>query len=383
MVLRCLLLALILPSFAWARDARSVRKEAAALVAEGKTVQAATLLGKALAAVQKKGDLVGQHDYYDALASVLAWQNRLAKPTADGAYRDCCFALMKPLDARRAGAFLSAHQLAGELLHQCVRNGDDRYLTEAVAVVAQYAGGKHRGAYAVALQALADGIVKARAAEHGKSLVPLTKALQLSIKNGWNVPGVYAAIELQAAMRKLKREKEFSALAHKLLDAIGKSGERYAAQLYRDAWRRRIGVMPGEIDARIREMEEAPGPRGEPGGRGHRALPRGTKVARALRKFSSKKPLVSARLGADGFDVRHEFSKFRAAQSMTSGTTYQADGGLTLTFRGPGVNVNNVDPSGGDGLAGANPVPAAWQFFYVLAEGETWSMTRRGEVSIK
>ena len=105
MVLRCLLLALILPSFAWARDARSVRKEAAALVAEGKTVQAATLLGKALAAVQKKGDLVGQHDYYDALASVLAWQNRLAKPTADGAYRDCCFALMTPLDGQHGWYF--------------------------------------------------------------------------------------------------------------------------------------------------------------------------------------------------------------------------------------------------------------------------------------
>jgi len=389
---RILLLALVIhfspawTSLVWADDAEQTREAARSLVQAKQNVEAATLLGKALAKAQKKGDIVLQQELADAIGSELGHLKASELPGAEGTYRDCCYTMMKLLAPKRAGVCLSAHHLACELLFQCVRGGDERYLKEAAALCVKFANGKNRGMHAKAVKMLAEGLVLARAGKHDKSYPLLTKALDLCIRNGWNTTTAFVAIEMQATLKALARKREAIKLTDKVIASIDRTSDRNAAQLYREAWTTRLGDMPAEVDAQIRKLDGGPGAAGAAGGAGGAGGSGGdglSAVGRKLRKFSARKPLVSAQLVAAGFDVRHFFDGHKTTHDLAKGVTHQADGGVTLSFWGVGVRLAMVDPTGRNGQPGEGSAPSRWEFFYRLSRDETWSFNKRGEVSIR
>ena len=59
------------------------------------------------------------------------------------------------------------------------------------------------------------------------------------------------------------------------------------------------------------------------------------------------------------------------------------DGGITLSFWDGGVRLNMVDKGVRRGQPGESSEPRAFELFFPLAIGETWGVTKSGDVIIK
>jgi hypothetical protein len=108
------ILVLLLAAAAAENDpAAQIRK----LAQEGKALDAARLAGAWVADAQKRGDLLDEEAAVNALRSV---------PLDAAGYRDACAQVMKLLDPKRNGAYLSAHLVALEVLRAAIREETER-----------------------------------------------------------------------------------------------------------------------------------------------------------------------------------------------------------------------------------------------------------------
>ncbi|MFI5402484.1 MAG: hypothetical protein ACHQ1G_06070, partial [Planctomycetota bacterium] len=185
------------------------------LAGEGKKIEAVRLAGGWVADAQRRGDLLDEEKAWDALRGV---------PLDGAQYRDACAEVMKALDPKRNGAYVSAHLLALEIVRAAIREGDDRHLAEAAAVLATPRKGQ--GACAATLAALAKGVVAARKGEDGSA--PLAGAFDGALKNGWLDLATYAGTELACAEKKRGREGD---TLKRLDEALVKNDDRALLQL--------------------------------------------------------------------------------------------------------------------------------------------------------
>lgn len=339
--------------------AAQVRK----LAGEGKAIEAARFAGAWLADAQKRGDPLEEEAAWDALRGV---------PLDEAQYRDASAEVMKLLDPKRNGAYLSAHLLALEVLRAAIREGDDRHLAEAAAVLG--APRKDAGACAAALADLAKGVVAARKGEDASAA--LGAAFDAAMKGGWLDLATYAGTELACAQKKLGREGD----ALKRLDeALQANGDRSLLQLRNALAAKRIPES---------RVEMRPGSVSAAGGAGGAGLPgragAESPVGAAWKKQAATKALLKVRRGDKGFAMEPGFPGGKKDErAYKAGVHHWNDGGITLAFCGAGVGLVMIDLTGlngqpGDSSQGGSP----WEIFYLLAPGETWSVTKKGVVSV-
>lgn len=354
------ILVLLLAAAAADNDpAAQVRK----LAQEGKALDAARLAGAWVADAQKRGDLLDEEAALNALRSV---------PLDALGYRDACAEVMKLLDPKRNGAYLSAHLVALEVLRAAIREGDDRHVEEAAKLLG--AARKDAGACAAALSDLAKGLVAARA--EAAADAPLRAAFEAALKNGWLDLATYAGTELACSEKKTGREGD----TLKRLDAaLTAAGDRSLLQLRNELARRRIPESTIELPPGGVAAAGGAGGAGAPGGG-----PAQSPVGAAWKKLAAGKPLVTVKRVDKGFEIVPRFEGAAKGEKATgTGVRHWNGGGITLSFCGPGVKLTMVDLTGRNGQPGESSQAQPWQLFYLLAPGETWSVAKGGVVSVK
>jgi hypothetical protein len=72
----------------------------------------------------------------------------------------------------------------------------------------------------------------------------------------------------------------------------------------------------------------------------------------------------------------------RQAQQFAEGEKHANRGGVTLAFSGRGVALRMLDLVGNRGQPGESSEAGSVRAYYLLAEGETWSVSKEGIVTI-
>ena len=106
--------------------------------------------------------------------------------------------LMKQLDPKRGGAFVSAPCLARRLLLSATAEGDTRFVADAAKVIRARANQPKTGKCAQAMRHYADGLEAVTAKDDDKAAASLNKALSIMRDEGWTPLAMHAAVELAA-----------------------------------------------------------------------------------------------------------------------------------------------------------------------------------------
>jgi hypothetical protein len=117
LVRRVVLPVLFLAGVLRAEDAAATAERVKGLLAQGRTPGAVQILGSAIAGAQRAGNLLLEQDLCTILREQFASLDPTEDPKQEGGYRDTCLELMRQLDPSRAGACISAHQLAYEIVY--------------------------------------------------------------------------------------------------------------------------------------------------------------------------------------------------------------------------------------------------------------------------
>lgn len=333
------------------------------LAADGKKTEAARLAGGWLADAQKRGDLLDEQAAWEALRDI---------QLDDAQYREACAEVMKLLDPKRNGAYLSAHLLAHELVRAAVREGDDRHVADASAVLS--APRKDAGSCNGALADLAAGVLAARK-EQEDAAAHLMAAFDAALKNGWLDLAMYAGIEIACVDKKVGRASD---TLKRLDDALKASKDPFLLRERNRLASKRIpeATFPVEDDG----MEGGAGGAGGAGGSAGRAAE--SAVGAAWKKHPTTKGLLKVKRAGKGFEIEPQFAGApKGTCGPKWGEHHWRSGGVTLSFYDAGVALRMVDPTGLDGIPG-DGAPGEWSVFYLLAPGETWSVTKKGVVSV-
>ena len=361
---------------------------AEALAKSGQVVEAAAAYGVELAAAQKQKDLAWQERVARSMASTLFPPTGAAGTERD-AYARSLRAVMLALDARRNHAFCSAGQLAHALLLEATRTGDTAYVEEAATVCAQHAKISKVGPFAAAMVDYAAGLLDVAAGNHANAVPQLESALGVTAEQGWAWPAVHVATELAAACVAAGQDDGAAGALAQAGAVLKDSGDTAVAQRFRMLVQARLEGAPEAVQKAWEAALEpfsgggsvsAAGGRGGAGG-----SPGGvdvSKVGRAWKKLSGKKPFVTVTRGADGYVIRQAFDKrFEAEQPTGSGVKHHDDGGITLSFWDGGVRLHMVDMEGRQGQPGEASEPGPFVFFDPVARGYVWGVTKAGLVS--
>jgi hypothetical protein len=241
--------------------------------------------------------------------------------------------------------------------------------------------------YAEGLSATLDGKFELATA-------PLDAALEQARKSGWLDLATHAGTELAAAWVRLGDDDQAnSALARVagLCDADTPSG---VLRRWRDCMTTRLSEASAAVRAPAeRAFERLAGPGsavagGGAGGAGGAGQDAGadeqiSDVGKFLRKAGKSKTFVSAKCTSSGFAIDWEATPdARVTRPFDDGLRYANAGGVTLAFSGRSVALRMVDLRGLDGQPGESSESSTVRALYLLAEGETWSVSKDGVVKI-
>ena len=336
---------------------------------------AAADVGEQLAQAQKKGDIAG-------IQRLLREARALRTPAQ-------LHGLMKQLDSKRGGAFISAPCLARQLLLSATADGDTRFVADASKVIRARANRPKTGKCAQAMRHYADGLEAVTAKDDDKAAVSLNKALTIMRDEGWTPLAMHAAVELAAVSLRRRDTAAAAKAVGSLAGLFPADADTSLTYILRTLYQNRLKDAPPEVSQAYKKvMAPHTGPRtvssaGGAPGRGGGA--RVSKVGAALPRYSKTKPLITVKRTQKGFKIREGFDRaFSATRPFKPGTKYHADGGVTLGFWNYAVGLHMVDPEGrrgqsGESSAGPDPVLA----YYFLARKETWGVTKSGVVTIK
>ncbi len=361
-----------------AETVEALLANAEARLAEKDVSGAAAALGEAASAAHRANDLLLEQRVAETLSSV----------GFGAAPPDALSALLKPLDPRRGGAFVSAHGVAIEIILAATRRGDTTGVSEAAAALAAFSKTAKSGqcAAAAALHAQA---MKSVAEKKDKDAVRLLgQALAAYAKHGWTDLEIIAGTELSAVALRLGDSAQARSALEIVASEFGESIDPRLAREWRNLARARLAGAPADVLAplesalaRIPKTTSA----GAAGGTGGPARAPGdlSKVGRALTDRKAPAMLVTASRGREGFAIREGFDKsFAATKEPRHGETYHADGGITLSFVGRSVALAMVDPVGNRGQPGEGSSPSLRFARYPLAEGESYILAKTGVVTI-
>lgn len=295
--------------------------------------------------------------------------------------------VMKALDPKRSGAFLSAHLLAGEILKRSTASGEFKLVADASEVLALHAKSKNIGKHAGALEMYGEAMSSIDADKHKAALGPLGKVLELCEDEGWFDLAIHAGTEACAAALELGDEKKARKFMSQVAKSLGTEASTSESKTWRVLAKARLGKASESVMAPMEEyMKQDRG--GAPGGAGGRGVPGGDRapslLARALEAPKLKKPLAIVKRQKDEFTIQLGFNKSKkGAQEFGKLVAHQELGGVVLSFHHRAVALQRLelqqDPSLPAGAARRGP-GRAW---YLLAEKESWELQPDGSIAIR
>lgn len=384
---------LAVPAFAKDRPPERGPLDAAKLLAQkGDAAGAAAEFGAVLASAQAAGDLALEDQAAEAFAALVdaapADPVASSKETRSGTSRAALLMIvLRKLDKSRSGAFVAAPSLARHVLQSATRTGDTTLVAEAAAVVRAHASRPGSGVAAPVVAKFAEGMKAAAEGKFDAATAPLEAAAGAAAKAGWWDLATCAATEAAAAWTKLGSAEQAVAIVQSTADALGPACDpRLVAR-----WK---GVIDGRVPGGAASAPAAvcseklakasyAGNEAGPGAPGADAGSPGTALALALPKLAKSKPFVSATWTAAGFDVRCVAAPdARPKAPVTQGVRYVVEGCVTLGFRGRAVALCAVDLHGGRNGARGRDSHSPASAVYLVAEGETWSVSKEGVVTL-
>ena len=331
-------------------------KEARALAADGKPAEAARLLGTAIASAQKKNDLVAEQRLWASCREILA--------EADA--RTVWAALMEPLDAKRGGAFVSAHLLAERLVYACIGNDDGTHLTAATDVLAARVKAKDAGRHAALVLRLARAV-----AAKGAGAADVCAEAS---REGWPELAGMAAIAVfqgtQAKEGDAKRAEDAVVAA-----MIAANDPGLAIAWAQPIKRRMVGNAPA-VSAVTRVMKEVGAITVQTLG-GTNANGGASKLSEAWKRLGSKKPIATL-ARRDDLLLAQPFEKYETSLKPRPGLKIHGHGGVYLGLNRYGVTVRLLEIERAGSAGDDAEVPGPFDLVHRLAPGETWVLTQRG-----
>ncbi|MFV1959293.1 MAG: hypothetical protein ACC662_07755 [Planctomycetota bacterium] len=389
-LITCLVLALLAPILLAGEKGAERIAEAEKLAKDGHYVEAAKVYGAELALAQKKKDLPRQGRIARSMQGAMVSR---PGPGANGrdVHARTLETLMLALDPKQDHAFLSAGQLAHALLMDATRTGNLAHVEAAAKVCKLHAKNPKAGPFARAMDDYATGLLAMKAGKPADAIAPLGNALAVTVEQGWAWPSVHVATELAAACTAAGKEDQAAGALAKAGSALAASGDQAVAQVFRTLVKHRLEDAPEKVlaayEAALKPFNRgasasAAGGRGGKGGQGGRGGVHLSKIGRAWKKLSKRKPFVTVERTADGFVIRETFDRgFEATQPVAHGVKHNDDGGVTLSFWDGGVRLVMVDMEGRRGQPGESSQPGSFVFFHPLARGATWGVLKDGTVT--
>jgi hypothetical protein len=384
---------------AWAKD--PPKSKADELLKQGQAAaatdpgKAATLYGQAVAAAHKANDLPREEAAANALEALLDAAEGDADPTPDKEKRAgrpkaraILAAVLGALDAKRHGAFVSAHAIATELLGDAVAAGDGLHVDAAAAALATYASTPKTGKAGPALASWGEGVRAARAGDAVKADAALSAALSTFVAEEWLSPATYAATELAAL-----RVKASETGAAKALEGAAGLVQPESDKIVVQEWMRVVATrLPGAPETTLADFRRVTAPfdhaasEGTAGGAGGRGADAGENVSKLgafLSKPSVNWPFVSATRTARGLALKGGFEKDPiGTHKLRRGQQHWEDGGLTVAIAGWAVALRTMDLVGTAGQPSERLRPSRGRAFYLLGIEEGWSVSKAGVVSV-
>jgi hypothetical protein len=381
---------------------QSALDDAKILARKGDRMKAAERYGDAVALAQAAGDMQAEEAVADSMQKFFDDAARDAMTdTGAAATHDTPLvgallaAAMRKLDPNRCGAFVSAPVLARNVLELATETGDFASVADAANVAASGArttSGRAAAVvakYAVGLQAVTEKKLDLAAPSLDAASAEAASCRWLDLCAH---AGTEAAVSWLGASSPEKAAASMSAVAAAF---IGNASWAKANEWGRYAHKRLAGA-PESVGKPLEDLlakgkgggsVSAGGGRG---GRGGAAGAAGTgppmsDVARLLAKLAPGKPFVSVTCGARGLDIHWATAPDeRTVKKFEEKVGVADEGGVTLCLNERSVALRMVDLEGrngqpGESAGGRAPVVRA---FYLLAEGETWAVSKDGIVTI-
>jgi hypothetical protein len=372
-------------------------EEAKALAAKGDALGAAGRFGDVVAAAQAAGDLQAEQAAAEAFES---WFDKLpadaAGDTKDRPTRAAVLtATLRKLDASRCGAFVSAPVLARNVLRRATETGDFAAVPDAAKVAAAHASKATSGRAAAVVAKYAEGMRAVAEGRFADATAPLDAAAAEAVKAGWIDLAAHACTELAATwLHEKAPDKAAAAVAATVSACETSCGPMFVGEWQTMLAKRAPDGPEGlrkpldDLMARITAAgagrgsggSGASGAPGAPGGSGPRVSP----IGKLLAKLPKGKAFVSTTRSAKGFELRWTTAPDAKPVSAfdESGVTFLGEGGVWLAFLGRGVALMVVDPVGNRGGFGGTFRLSDARAYYLLAEGETWNVSKDGVVTI-
>jgi hypothetical protein len=397
-ILGAILLAGSVPA-AWAKD--PPKSPIDEVIAQAKSAGAAdparagALLGQAVSLAQKARDLQRESTAADALEELADdLDGRDVPAAADGTRqarpgsRALLAATMKAIDAKRHGAFVSAHALATVLLREAVAHGDGVFVEEAAVALLAYEATPKAGKASAPLARFAEGLRAVGAKDAAKADAMLSQAFEAFAANGWLALALDAATERVAGLLAAKDEARATEAVAKAAALVNADSDFDAVQTWETNGRRRwAGAPPAVLAPFEKAVANRPGGVGAKGGRGGAGGSGSggnvSDLGRYWPKAGADKPFVTLTRTKDGLVARAAFRKEAAEPlALQQGQRHWDDGGVTVALAGWAVALRIVDFEGLRGQPGERSRPSKARAFYPLAEGETWGVSKNGVVTV-
>lgn len=393
--------AVVVLGLGWAATSADARESAAAMLrraAKLEGVEAAQLLGKATRIVHKAGDLQVEKRAAEAIADLLGKAGRSNEPGAAGS-QDLLVVVLSEMDAQHSGAYVSAHALAREALITATRSGGFGAVPVAAKVLKTYAKGRHRGLSAKMMDDYAAGLAVLIEPDRDEkatagALKRLDAALSVCVEQKWYEMATVIGTELAAAHLAVEQpDLAKDALARAASASAGPTLDPQVIHAWDSAVRLRLDGASDEVLApflEVRDLLRGMGAMpGGAGGAGAPGLAAGedptTELAAAWRKLKRGSPVVTVKRGGTDLTIHLAYvDKSDESGEYQAGTRFQRIGDVVLVFHGQAVALEDLEfklPR--NGLPGSSPVRSRWKAWTLLAEGETWSVSKKGRVSVR
>jgi len=366
------------------RDALAIAKAGA-----GERLHAAQRFGDAVALAQSAGDLAAE----DAAASALekfyddCTVDAVRNPDAEGktggppSRAALLVAVMQKLDGSRCGAFVSAPALARNVLRLATQTGASECVAEAGKVLALHARKPTSGRAAAVAAKYADGF----RADHAADAAAAFDAAAADAANcGWTDLAMHAATEAAAKWAGNGNADKAAASLAAVAPAFGDAPDPLLVAQWGTMLDRRLKDAPpaarkpfDDLKARMPKGSSASGAGGA-GGKGG-----ATDIGKTLPTMPRGKPFVSATRRSTEFELKFATKPAgKFAADFSESRHFEDEGGVFVGFSGKSVGLWGVDFAGGRGGPGGGSAPSPVRAYYLLAEGETWSVSKEGLVTI-
>jgi hypothetical protein len=385
---------LLLPPPAGGPSVRDHLDAAKALLEKKDVRGALDRIGDGLLLAHKEGDLLAEWMAAEALEEVA---RELPADAPRGAARsapqgvphrrEAMGLLMKKLDPKRQGAFVTPGILARKLILLSSERGDEVLRDEAEDILSGWEAGKKSGEATVfyttwTISMSSMNMLGPVGKGNTDGFVFLRRDILRAVAHDWADEVTHAVTEHAAFYVRFQDPMDG-------LDAM-KQGEKVCLQVGdADVVRRwekvvdaRLAGAPDKLKEPLRRLSgKFPATQAGAGGAGREAAPTGLGVA--FPKMKKDAPLVRVKRTDTGFDVMPAWNpkaKFKAVHGP--GVRYLEADGLILMFEGRGVGVHAVDLEGRLALPGNGSPDTSFRAIYTLAKAETWTLRKDGTVTV-